>query len=57
MELVVACWVVVSVVNVVTDLDGEDEEVEAAPVELELELVRLLFWVDAVDDEEVGAVP
>lgn len=55
--VVVAYEVVERVVAVVTDVEEEDEEVEAPCVDLELELVLLLFWVDAVDDEEDGAVP
>lgn len=55
--VVVACEVVERVVAVVTDFEEEDKGVDAPCVDLELELVLLLFWVDAVDDEEDGVVP
>lgn len=55
--VVAACEVVVIVVDVVAALDDDDEDVEAPCVDLELEVVLLLFWVDAVDEEEDGAVP
>lgn len=53
--VVVACEVVVKVVDVTAGLD--EEEVEVVFVELELDFELLLVWVDAVDDEDEGAVP